>query len=133
MRKYEQKPEVRVGSPYTVSFRNRSGYMIGTDGQIGFACFRESSGEKELWRQMTGRDDEAPIRDKEALIEILAHRMMEMSMLKTERLREIVGYPLESIWWHPLLNLCDREWESLVEMVPRPTMISVTPAHNNHR
>ena len=54
-------------------------------------------------------------------------------MLKVDRLKEIVGYPLESIWWHPLLNLCDREWESLVEMVPRPTMISVTPAHNNHR
>ena len=67
---------------------------------------------------------------------------------------EEVGWPVDSIWWHPALNLCNTEWDLMVYWLPnqitsnkdkkrvqeqqdagwlpwvkrRPLTISVTPA-----
>ena len=132
IRRYDRKPDMRVGLPYSVSLRDHNGYMLSCNGQIAFASFREETIEREMWHRLSGDTvGEPPIRDRDTLLEILAHRMTEMSMQKCEDWRELTTYPLESIWWHPVLNLCDREWDLLVNSVPRPTMITVTPAYNN--
>ena len=49
---------------------------------------------------------------------ILTQRVLEMTSHSMPGKTDEVVYPLESIWWHPVFNLSDEEWDSLVYWLP---------------
>ena len=95
--------------------------------------FRDKAYEHEFWASciqkyeklqkgldlMSSMDsDYLQPRGREVLMHILTKRVLEMSSHGMEGKVEGVTYPLESIWWHPALNLSDEEWDSLVYWLP---------------
>ena len=51
--------------------------------------------------------------------EILSRRVLEMFTVTRDGRIDEVGWPVESTWWHPALNLSDEEWDLMVYWLPR--------------
>ena len=126
-------PLMWMGHPYGCTLTTHVGYILMVDRSVALVHFRTKKFDHMLWyncmmqheRKQLGRqhilDSESRYlqpRPRNILMHILTQQVLEMTSHSMPGKTDEVVYPLESIWWHPVFNLSDEEWDSLVYWLP---------------